>query len=407
MRVTCVGGGPAGLYFSLLTKLTAPQHDVTVFERNTAGLPQGWGVTMGRGILDRIAVSDPALAQALERAGVRRTRQVVHIGGERKTWDPYCTYSIPRKALVDILARRAREVGVRITYGHEVTGAAELPPSDLIVAADGARSRLRSDVGGFGTRTHHGSNKYIWLGSSAPFDAFSYIFAPTDHGWVWAYAYQFDPGTSTVIVECSPGTFAGLGLDAMPVPDGVAMLGDLFKEQLTGHPLTARLPDGATASWQSFPTVTNQRWHSGHVVLIGDSAHTAHYSLGQGTTMALDDAAALAAALRRHADLGTALTAFEAQRKAELMRPLSEARCSAEWFEDLPRYAGLEPHQFAVLLDSRWSPLVRVLPPLASYYLRQATERFAVLRGIRDRVGPAVKVIDSRRAIAGEGLGGT
>jgi 2-polyprenyl-6-methoxyphenol hydroxylase-like FAD-dependent oxidoreductase len=407
VRVTCVGGGPAGLYFSLLTKLGDPRHDVTVLERTAAGTPRGWGVTMGREILDKIAADDPALARALEQIGVHRTRQVVHVGGERKTRDRYSTYNIPRKALVDVLAERAREVGVRISYGHEVTSAAELPPSDLIVAADGARSRLRSEVGGFGTITQHGSNKYIWLGSSAPFDAFSYIFAPTDHGWVWAYAYQFDAQTSTVIVECSPGTFAGLGLDTMPVPDGVALLSDLFKEQLTGHPLTARLPDGVTASWQSFPTVSNQRWHSGRVALIGDSAHTAHYSLGQGTKMALEDAAALAGALRRHADLETALTAFEAQRKSELMRPLSEARCSAQWFENLPRYLDLEPHQFAALLDSRWSPLVRVLPPLASYYLWQATERFTVLRGIRDRIGPAVKVMDGRRAITGEGLRGT
>lgn len=407
MRVTCVGGGPAGLYLSLLIKLGDPEHDVTVLERDPDGTPRGWGVTMGREILDKIAANDPALARDLSRIGVHRTRQIVYIGGERRVRDRYSTYNVPRKALVDVLARRAREVGVRISYGHEVTEAAELPSSDLIVAADGARSRLRSAVGEFGTRTRHGSNRYIWLGSSAPFDAFSYIFAPTEHGWVWAYAYQFAPGMSTVIAECSASTFAGLGLDAVPVPDGVAMLSALFKEQLTGHPLTAQLPDGMTATWQTFPTVSNQRWHSGRVVLVGDSAHTAHYSLGQGTKMALEDAAALAGALRRHADLETALTAFEAQRKAELIRPLSEARCSAEWFENLPRYLRLAPHQFAVVLDSRWSPLVRVLPPLASYYLRLATDRFTVLRGIRDRVGPAVKVIDGRRAITGEGLSRT
>lgn len=407
MRVTCVGGGPAGLYFSLLLKLGAPQHDVTVLERNTAGTPRGWGVTMNREILDNIAANDPALARALARTGAHRTRQAVEIGGQRKVRERYSVYSIPRKALVDALASRATEVGVRISYGHEVNSPAELPQSDLIVAADGARSRLRTAVGGFGTSTHYGSNKYIWLGSSAPFEAFSYIFVPTDHGWVWAYAYQFDPGASTVIVECSSATFAGLGLGAMPVPDGVDLLSGLFKKHLTGHPLTARLPDGMTASWQSFPTVSNQRWHSGRVVLLGDSAHTAHYSLGQGTKMALEDAACLAGALRQHPEMDVALTAFETRRKAELMRPLSDARCSADWFENLPRYLALKPHQFAVLLDSRWSPLVRALPPLASYYLQLATERFSVLRGIHDRVGPAVKVLYGRRAITREGLSGT
>lgn len=397
MRVTCVGGGPAGLYFALLMKLRAPQHDVTVLEREAAGTPQGWGVTMGRDVLDGLAANDPALARALEQTGVHWTQQDVHIGGERLIRGGYSIYNISRQALVNILASRALEAGVHVSYGHEVTSAAELPQSDLIVAADGARSRLRSAVGGFGTGTRHGNNKYIWLGSSAPFKAFNYIFVPTDHGWVWAYAYQFDAAASTVIVECSSQTFTGLGLDAMSVPDGVAMLSDLFKEQLAGHRLTARLPDGMTADWQNFVTVSNKRWHSGHVVLIGDSAHTAHYSIGQGTKMALDDAAALAGALLRHADLETAFAAFEAGRRAELMRPLGEARCSAEWFENLPRYLALKPHQFAVLLDSRRSPLVRTLPPLVSHYLRQAAERFPVLHGVRDRIGQALTVMHSRR----------
>lgn len=399
VRITCVGGGPAGLYFAILAKLHDSQHDVTVLERATAGAPRGWGVTLGRDVLDRIAVSDHALAVALEREGIRWTRQIIHIGDERVVRDGSDIYNISRKSLVDILASRALEVDVHVRYGHDVASAADLSHADLVVAADGARSRLRAAVGGFGTSVRFGRNKYAWLASSAPFGAFNYIFAQTRHGWIWAYAYQFDARTSTVIVECSPQTFTGLGLGAMPMADSVAILSDLFKDQLNGHPLFARLPDGTSASWQNFSTVSNERWHSGNVALIGDSAHTAHYSLGQGTKMALEDAVVLDDSLRRHAGLTVALTAFEAQRKAELKRPLSEARCSAEWFENLPSYLGLKPHQFAALLESRRSPVIRILPPLASYYLRRATERSTVIRGMRDRVGPAVRVMYGRREV--------
>jgi 2-polyprenyl-6-methoxyphenol hydroxylase-like FAD-dependent oxidoreductase len=392
-----VGGGPAGLYFSLLAKLHDPQHHVTVIDRGRVGTTHGWGVTLGQDVLDSLRDNDAASACALEQAGLRWTHQTVHIGGEREVRGGYNIYNIARKTLVDVLASRAREVGVHISFGHEVISAGELPQSDLIVAADGARSRLRAVAGEFGTRVRLGENKYIWLGSSAAFDTFNYIFAPTSHGWIWAYAYQFDERTSTVIVECSARTWSGLGLDVMPVVDGAALLGDLFKDQLSGHGLITRLPDGSTADWLSFPTVSNQRWHSGNIVLAGDSAHTAHYSLGQGTKMALEDATVLADSLKRNDNLKSALTAYEAQRKDELVRPLSEARCSAEWFERLPRYIDLKPHQFATLLESRWSPLVQVLPPWASYQLRRATQRVPALDRIRGPIGSAVKIGYGRR----------
>jgi 2-polyprenyl-6-methoxyphenol hydroxylase-like FAD-dependent oxidoreductase len=393
MRITVVGGGPAGLYFSLLIKLRAPQHDVMILERNATGAAPGWGVTLGRDILDTLGRNDPRSAEALERAAVHWTDQVVHIGGERETTGGYNVYNIGRQTLVDILADRARDAGVRISYGHEVTGEGELPESDLIVAADGARSRLRSAVGGFGTGTRQGGNKYIWLGTAKFFHQFNYMFVPTEHGWVWAYAYGFDAQTSTFIVECSPQTWRGLDLDTMSADAGVALLADLFKEHLDGHRLIARLPGGTSARWLNFGTVINQRWHSGNIVLAGDSAHTAHYSLGQGTKMALEDAIALADNLQRHADLGTALTAYAQQRRAELVRALSEARCSSAWFEDLQRYIHLKPHQFATVLQARWSPLTAILPPRLDYQLRRATERFAVLGVMRRRIGPALKVV--------------
>jgi 2-polyprenyl-6-methoxyphenol hydroxylase-like FAD-dependent oxidoreductase len=389
MRVTCVGGGPAGLYFCLLMKLRNPQHDVVLLERNATGATYGWGVTLEQDLFGVLRGNDPVSAEALERASLQWTHQAVHVGRERTVEGGYSIHSVGRQALVDILTSRARDAGVRMSYSREVTGLAELPPSDLIVAADGVRSRLRSAVGGFGTGVREGRNRYMWLGSSAPFDMFNYIFAPTDHGWVWAYGYRFHSQASTVVVECSPQTWTGLGFDAMPTEEGVGLLSELFKDQLGGHRLIARLPDGTTARWLNFPTVTNKRWHAGNVVLAGDSAHTAHYSLGQGTTMALKDAIALADSLCLHADVETALTAYETRRKAELAGTLRAARRSSQWFEGLQRYIRLEPHQFAVVLHARWSPLVGILPPRLTYWLRRAKKRSAVREAI-DHDSPQV-----------------
>jgi 2-polyprenyl-6-methoxyphenol hydroxylase-like FAD-dependent oxidoreductase len=391
-----VGGGPAGLYFSLLMKLRDPQHDVLVLERNPTGAVHGLGVTLGQDMLDALRDNDPASAAEVELAARRWTHQIVHIDRAQESYDGFDISSIGRKTLVDILARRAADVGVRIMYGHEVASLAELPPSDLVVIADGVGSRLRSAIDGFGTSVRIAGNKHMWLGSTIPLDTFNYIFAPTSHGWVWAYAYQFEAQTSTFIVEGAPGTLAGLGLDAMPADEAAALLSDVFKGNLDGHRLTARLPDGSLARWLDFRIIDNKRWHVGNLVLAGDSAHTAHFSLGQGTKMALDDAIALADGLGRHPDLETALTGYETRRKAELVRPLSEARCSAEWFENLPRYINLKPRQFGTLLQARWSPLIKVLPPRLSYQLHHVSKRSTVLNKIRSRVGPTVKVIYGR-----------
>jgi len=398
MRIDCVGGGPAGLYFALLTKLRDPGHAVTVFEQCRADSTYGLGVTLGQDILDTLRDHDAESALEIERAAFRWRTQEVYFRAHRATHTGDDVYNISRQKLVDILATRAADVGVDIRYGRTVLSPCELPGADLIVAADGASSRIRRAAGKFQASSHEGSNKYIWLASSKMFDYFTYLFVPTDSGWVWAYAYRFAPGRSTFIVECSAGTWDGLGFPAMSTGESAAALQRLFVNHLEGHPLIGEFPDGTSARWQSFRTITNQRWHEDNIVLLGDSAHTAHFSIGGGTKLALEDAITLAGSLEEgHSSLQQALAAYESQRRLDLVRPLAEAKCSAAWLENLPRYASLAPRQFTALLQLRRSPLLPVMPPRLSYLVHQATERFPVLDEIRSQLGPATKALYGRR----------
>lgn len=398
MRIDCVGGGPAGLYFALLAKLRDPRHEVTVFEQCQADSTYGLGVSLGQDILGLLRSNDVESALEIERAGFRWRRQEVYFRGQRAVHLGDDVYNISRQKLVDILAARAARLGVDIRYGHKVLSPRELPDADLIVAADGANSRIRRAAGKFQTSIRQGSNKYIWMASTKVFDCFTYPFVRTDAGWIWAYAYGFSPEMSTFIVECSAETWNGLGFPAMSADESTAVLQRLFAPYLEDHPLIGEFPDGASARWQRFRTIANRRWHEGNVVLIGDSAYTAHFSIGGGTKLAFEDAITLASSLgQRHSSLRQALAAYESRRRAEIVRPLTEAQCSAEWLENLPRYAGLEPRQFTALLQLRRSPLLAIMPPRLSYLLHQATERSVVLNGIRDRLGPTTKVLYARR----------
>lgn len=400
MKIACVGGGPGGLYAAIATKLRDPGHEVTVYERSRAGTTRGWGMTLGHDVLDRLRYVDADSARAIEHAGHHWQEETVCIRGERDVRaGSYCC-NIGRQQLVEVLMARAVDLGVRIQHEHEIQDPAALPDADLIIAADGAGSVLRETKGSFGTTMRSGGNKYIWLATSRLFDSFHYVFVETDAGWIWAYGYQFGGEASTFIVECTSRTWSGLGFDVVSPDDALTTLSGLFAEHLDGHPLTARFPDQTSAQWLSFRTVSNERWHDGNVALLGDSARTAHYSIGHGTKLAVEDAIALADHIGQAApgSLGAALAGYEAQRRAETERPLSEARCSAQWFEDVPRYADLRTHQFATLLRARRSPLLRALPPLVSYQLHQATERFPALRGIRGKVGPAAKLLYGRRS---------
>ncbi|MET7453339.1 FAD-dependent monooxygenase [Streptomyces sp. NPDC005574] len=400
MKVACVGGGPAGLYLSILLKKQDPSHDITVYERDPEGSTYGWGVTYWRGLLDRLHDHDPESARALDEHSVRWNEGVARVRDAATRHPGDEGFGIGRHRLLEILADRARSLGVRLEFEHEVTDR-DLPDADLVVAGDGVHSALRTrHADHFGTETRAGRNQYVWLGTSKVFDSFTFAFVETGHGWIWCYGYPFDPERSTCVVECAPETWTGLGLDVANEADGLALLEKLFSGVLDGHPLIGRSSGGGGAQWLTFRTLTNRTWWRGNLVLMGDAAHTTHYSIGAGTTLALEDAVALAGALGRHAELPRALTAYEQERRSALLSIQSAARYSAQWYENLPRYIHLPPEQMFALLGQRHSPLLPYVPPQLYYRVDRAAGRLETLRRFKRWLGPKVARTVHARALA-------
>ena len=382
-----MGGGPSGLYFSILMKLADPAHEITVYERHPAGSTYGWGVTFRANLLAGLRASDPGSGAAVESAATSWAGEVIYVSGE-PSFRPGGAHSIGRQRLLDILVSRARELGVRVEFSHEVADPSRLPGADLIVASDGVNSQTRQASSAFGTDVQLGANKFLWLGTDKLFTPFTFIFAPTGAGWIWAGAHQFDDATSSFVVECTASTWEGLGFASMTPGESTAALGKIFADHLDGHELVVRAGDGAGA-WLNFRTVTNRHWYDGNTVLIGDAAHAMHFSVGSATTLALQDAVALAGALRRHPDLPVALKSYQEEREAAIRQIRLNARCSARWLENIDRYIGLPRHQFLALLADRRAPLQSRLPPRLYYHLQQTTEHVALVRALRAWLGRA------------------
>ena len=380
MRIACVGGGPAGLYLAILLKRRDPGHQVTVLERNPAGVTYGWGVVFWDDLLEGLAANDPPSADIVAAEAFRWVDQRILVDGQPEARLAGYGFSMRRQRLLDILTRRALELGAEVRFECEVADEASLGGHDLVVAADGVNSRLRrAHPQSFGTRVDTGRNRYMWLGTTKVFDSFTFAFVRTPAGWIWCHAYGFDATASTFIVECSPETWAGLGFGELGLEESTARLEELFAAQLDGHRLVAQGPDRQRAPWRSFRTVTNERWRQGNLVLAGDAAHTTHFTIGSGTKLAIDDAIGLAAALGAHGDLATALAAYERDRKASLLPLQREARNSARWFESLPRYIDLGAERFAFLLHQRRSQLLTRMSPSGYYRLRRTAEEFALV----------------------------
>jgi anthraniloyl-CoA monooxygenase len=381
MKVVCVGGGPAGLYFSILMKLHDRGHDLTVLERNPAGLTYGWGVVFWDDLLDAVRRSDPVTACGMEQRSFRWVDQLVQVEGGHAVSLGGGGYGLGRQALLDLLTERAVGLGVRVLFENEVDDRVRLDGADLVVACDGVNSRLRRrHQDRLETSVVVGSNPYVWLGTSKVFETFTFAFTRTWAGWIWFHAYAFNGEASTFIVECTPQTWAGLGFDRLGVDDSLRLLERIFERHLEGHRLLVHIRDDRTLPWLRFPSVTNGRWHHGNLVLMGDAAHTTHFTIGSGTKLAVEDAITLAERLDEHADLPTALEAYGIQRRADLALPQRDATYSAQWFEHVPRYVGLPAPQFATLLRQRRSRLLPHLPPPLYYHLYRATGQIGVWR---------------------------
>jgi 2-polyprenyl-6-methoxyphenol hydroxylase-like FAD-dependent oxidoreductase len=400
MKIVCVGGGPAGLYASILTKLRDPGHDITVFERSNAGSTAGAGVTIGRDLLALLYEQDKESADLIYRTAFIYHEQAMYSRGEKVVVQGGEDYNITRQRLTGILAARAAALGVHIEYGKEIVSLSQLPEADLIIAADGVNSRVRREAGGFQTADRSGTNKYIWLSTDKAFDSFNFIFVPANTDWIWAHTFGVGAESSALVVECTAAAWTGLGFDSISVDDALPIIEGLFKECLDGHRLTSDLGYGSKARWLSFKTISNEHWYFGKIVLVGDSAHTSHFSIGMGTTLAIEDAIALADNLHRHDDLELALKSYETQRIAESLPVLIGARYSERWLENISRYMDLEPRQLGVLFGARRSPITPLLPPRVSYALLLAAKRLALLDVVRARVASTAVATHSRRKLA-------
>ncbi len=382
MKVACVGGGPASLYFSILMKRVDPSHDITVYERNPAESTYGWGVTYWGELLNALHGADPESARVISESSVRWDSWVVRIG-DRATVTVYHGdegFGIGRRQLLGILTERARSLGVRVEFEHEIADEGELADADLVVAGDGVNSVLRErHADHFGPQVVVGQNTYVWLGTTKIFDSFTFAFVETAHGWIWCYGYGFSEDHSTCVIECSPMTWEGLGLHQGNEADSLALLEKLFADVLDGHPLIGRAHADGGAHWLNFRTLTNRTWYRDNLVLLGDAAHTTHYSIGSGTALALGDAAFLVEALHEETQLQPALARYERERKSSILSTQRAARYSAQWYENLPRYINLPPQQMFALLGQRLSPLLPHIPPRLYYRINQAAEQLESL----------------------------
>jgi anthraniloyl-CoA monooxygenase len=357
MRIACLGGGPAGLYFAISMKLREPAHDIDLFERNRADDTFGWGVVFSDQTVENLMVNDP-VSGAVIRSGFAHWDDIdVHIHGETIRSSGHGFIGIGRKRLLNILQERASELGVRLHFETEASARLDdWAGYDLVIAADGANSRIRAaNQQHFGADIETRRNRFFWFGTHKVFDAFTFAFEETEAGWVWAHAYRFGDGLSTFIVEMAPETWTGLGFDRLEQDEAIAVCERIFARYLDGKTLmsNARHLPGPQA-WLQFRRIVCERWSHGNLVLLGDAAHTAHFSIGSGTKLALEDAIKLAEVLNRPGlSREEALAEYREERQIEVLKLQNSARNSTEWFETLERYLHFEPIQFAYSLLTR------------------------------------------------------
>lgn len=357
MKILCLGGGPAGLYFAISMKLRDPSHEVTVLERNRANDTFGWGVVLSDDALSRMRKNDPKSTEAIHSHFIYWDDIAVIRNGERTVSGGHGFAGIGRKQMLILLQERARELGVEMRFETTFATAEEYRKDyDLVVASDGINSLVRKEYEDvFRPDIDIRLNKFVWLGTRAKFnDAFTFIFEKTPQGWVWAHVYQFDDNTATFIVECAQDTWDAIGFEHMSKEETVETCRRIFEKYLDGNELMSNAAHlRGSAVWMNFPRVICERWYNGNVVLMGDAAATGHFSIGSGSRLAFDSAIALAEYLHSEPTMEAAFDRYQEERRVEVLRLQSAARNSLEWFEEVERYLDLSPEQFTYSLLTR------------------------------------------------------
>jgi anthraniloyl-CoA monooxygenase len=350
MKIGVLGGGPAGLYFALLMRKADRAHEVTVVERNAPDATFGWGVVFSEETLGALRDADNDTYLDITESFARWSAIDVHYAGKVVRSGGHVFSGVARKRLLQVLQDRCRALGVEMSFEDELPDLSRFDGFDLVVAADGVNSTVRRlHEEWFRPRLDVHRSKFVWFGTTRPFDAFSFVFRKTAHGLFQVHAYPFEAGTSTFIVECNQATWERAGLAGATEEDSIAFCEELFAPELAGHRLMSN-----RSLWTSFVTVRCDSWHRGNVVLMGDAAHTAHFTIGSGTKLAMEDAISLANSFAKQAsNLEAALTEYEMERQPVVERFQEAARESSRYFEDVIRYTGFEPLQFAFQLLTR------------------------------------------------------
>jgi anthraniloyl-CoA monooxygenase len=362
MKIAVVGGGPGGLYFAALMKQLDPAHHITVWERNAASDSFGFGVVFSDETLGGIGNADPVVAEDMSRRFERWSDVDIHFKGQKNTVVAQGFAGIGRNELLELLQRRTLEVGVDIRFSSTAPPVDELAADyDLVVASDGANSQIRAKYAdAFKPSLDVRPNKYMWLGTDAVFKAFTFFVKDTQWGVMTIHGYPYSDERSTFIVEMSPDVWHAAGFadtaDDVFTPGvsdekAVAKIGAIFADELGGHQVL-----GNHSRWLNFTTVRSENWRKGNVVLLGDAAHTAHFSIGFGTKLAMEDALVLADCLHEHAGVNAALEAYEAQRRPVVESTQRAAQASMEWFENIEHYKDQDPAHFYINLITRSRP---------------------------------------------------
>ncbi|MDD2874023.1 MAG: bifunctional salicylyl-CoA 5-hydroxylase/oxidoreductase [Azoarcus sp.] len=364
MRIVCIGGGPAGLYFAILMKKLNPAHQITVVERNKAYDTFGWGVVFSDATMDNMREWDPVTADAIQVAFNHWDDIELHFKGHTIRSGGHGFVGIGRKKMLNILQERCEQMGVELVFEADVESDLEYPDADLIIASDGINSRIRNrytEV--FKPDIVTRPNRFIWLGTNKLFDAFNFIFEKTEHGWFQAHVYKFDDNTTTFIVECPEHVWLAHGLDKADQDASIAFCEKLFEKHLDGFPLMTNARHLRGSAWLNFQRVTCEKWHhnngNSHVVLMGDAVHTAHFAIGSGTKLALEDAIELTRLFKESGDtpehIPEVLARYQEVRNVDVLRLQNAAWNAMAWFEVCgERYCDtLEPEQFMYSMLTR------------------------------------------------------